>query len=450
MNQGIAAARNGDYPLAIRYFEQARAIVAGEPDIYYNLGLAESRVPGHELRAMAWLGAYLASAVDAPLTTRDAVLALMENLYVKDQANISRLLELLEEAAGQIFSSLGTGQGEELSYQGDILTRDKKGKNLCDAARLWAESGHSELAIKIANNFLRGEYKRNALIHIVEAQAGMGDIAGARQTTGLLVSTDDTSWPYLSIVEAYVRNNDIEAATKTRELIKEAVPGQWAQHAIENGRPMVPGRYTIPADAYDDWLAKLDESDRTHICPLKAAPFLGLSVYLRSFLDGKNSQELFDMLRDTADVLVMAQAIIHEMMMREVDQLRVLRSQEEDKTIAGESEAVPAGKEYAYQGRQVILASERVFDITGKIKSADVFYDPSFPGVRITFQDDAKQALKEFSEQNSGYEAGFILNGRLVCVAVMRDPLNDGVLQITGGGKTMEELRRFASELSGK
>lgn len=54
------------YLLAVRFFEEARKLAPEAPVIYLNLGLAESRIPGRELRAIAWFGAYLAANPTAP------------------------------------------------------------------------------------------------------------------------------------------------------------------------------------------------------------------------------------------------------------------------------------------------------------------------------------------------------------------------------------------------
>src|SRR6266699_1493919 len=57
LNKGIIAAKVPDYLLAIRYFEEARKLAPQAPVIFMNLGLAESKIPGRELRAIAWFGA---------------------------------------------------------------------------------------------------------------------------------------------------------------------------------------------------------------------------------------------------------------------------------------------------------------------------------------------------------------------------------------------------------
>lgn len=45
IKKGILAAKNQDYLLAILYFEDAREIAPDSPELFYNLGLAESQNP---------------------------------------------------------------------------------------------------------------------------------------------------------------------------------------------------------------------------------------------------------------------------------------------------------------------------------------------------------------------------------------------------------------------
>src|SRR5215471_18436290 len=59
MERGIAAARQQDYKLAYRYFLEAQKADPDAPQIWFNLGLAASKLPGYELRALAWFQAYL-------------------------------------------------------------------------------------------------------------------------------------------------------------------------------------------------------------------------------------------------------------------------------------------------------------------------------------------------------------------------------------------------------
>jgi preprotein translocase subunit SecD len=106
-------------------------------------------------------------------------------------------------------------------------------------------------------------------------------------------------------------------------------------------------------------------------------------------------------------------------------------------------------KEYTYQGRQVSLRPEMIFDITGKVENAAVFQDGGFLGISVTLKNNARQALKEFSERNIDQEAGLISKGRLVSVAFIRGAIPDGRLQISGAG-SIDEMMKLAAELSAK
>jgi hypothetical protein len=59
MKKGIMAAKEQEWEIAIQSFQEARKTAPIAPELFYNLGLAESKMPGRELRAIAWFGAYL-------------------------------------------------------------------------------------------------------------------------------------------------------------------------------------------------------------------------------------------------------------------------------------------------------------------------------------------------------------------------------------------------------
>src|SRR5262245_48478893 len=65
-DKGVIAAKQKDYQVAIRFFQEARTLAPDAREIFFNLGLAESKIPGHELRAICWFGAYLAANPNVP------------------------------------------------------------------------------------------------------------------------------------------------------------------------------------------------------------------------------------------------------------------------------------------------------------------------------------------------------------------------------------------------
>src|ERR1700746_1804936 len=54
LDKGLAAAKQQQWDIAIQNFQEARKIAPDAPEIYYDLGLAESRIAGRELRAVSW------------------------------------------------------------------------------------------------------------------------------------------------------------------------------------------------------------------------------------------------------------------------------------------------------------------------------------------------------------------------------------------------------------
>jgi isopentenyl diphosphate isomerase/L-lactate dehydrogenase-like FMN-dependent dehydrogenase len=67
-HEGFIAAKNQEWVVAIKDFQKARETAPNAPELLKNLGLAESKIPGRELRAIAWFGAYLAANTNAPDT----------------------------------------------------------------------------------------------------------------------------------------------------------------------------------------------------------------------------------------------------------------------------------------------------------------------------------------------------------------------------------------------
>lgn len=102
MRKGVIAAKSQDYLLAIRYFEAARKVApyAPAPEIFFNLGLAESKLPGRELRSIAWFGCYLAVSPNAPYTA--AIKEQIGQLEAKSRSNIEHLLAGLKQMASKV------------------------------------------------------------------------------------------------------------------------------------------------------------------------------------------------------------------------------------------------------------------------------------------------------------------------------------------------------------
>lgn len=192
-NKGMIAAELPNYPLAIRYFEDARRLAPETPAIYFNLGLAESNIPGRELRAIAWFGAYLAADPLAPNAA--GVKAEIDALEVKNQSNLLRLISSVEDAANQV-------PGDKSNY-------------LRGVALLWAQAGDIPTAVRIADRILQLQPKESAQAGIARAQAEAGDIVGALNTAGLIGYAVPKTHAQIFIADAQIKSGDISGAQRT-------------------------------------------------------------------------------------------------------------------------------------------------------------------------------------------------------------------------------------------
>ena len=215
MKKGVIAAQQQDYPLALRFFQDARKLAPDAPEVFYNLGLAESKIPGRELRAIAWFGAYLAANPTAPNAT--AVKEQMEVLDVKNQSNTSRFLKTVQAAANLIQDVFHRGWAQK------------------DIASEQAQSGNIAEAQKTANLIQNSLPKSKALIEIAEAKIRAGDLAGAKKTfatarkTADLIDTEPSHGIQTSaslkadmqenITVAQAKSGDISGAQETAALI---------------------------------------------------------------------------------------------------------------------------------------------------------------------------------------------------------------------------------------
>ena len=264
LNKGIIAARVPDYPLAIRYFEEARKLAPQAPVIFMNLGVAESKTPGRELRAIAWFGAYLAASPDAPNAA--AVKEQIAVLEVRNQSNLSRLIKTVQDAAVKLPAT---------TYRDGLFFVNG---SLPPVAILWAKAGDIKAALKVAELLeIKNNVKASTQRDISNAQAASGDIAGAQRTADLIQNAS-----YKSEAQAVIT----EALAKTQPAIQPVVKAS-------------------------DWLEKLDDAIPYALCPLNTEPFLDLAGHLKSLLVSSNKPtRVFYDLHEAANRIISAQSIV--------------------------------------------------------------------------------------------------------------------------------------------
>lgn len=269
LDKGIIAARVPDYLLAIRYFDEARKLAPQAPVVFLNMGLAESRIPGRELRAMAWFGAYLSAYPEAPNAA--VVKEQITVLEVKAQSDISRLLRTLQDAAKQ--------------------TSDYRDENLRFVATLWAESGDVDAAVKVTDLILNLLYKRRAQRDIVRFHVLAGMPGQNSDALKALLSECGDCRAMLD-----------EAKTQTKSDVVNA----------QDGRTF-------------EWLYTLNGGCRSRadmVCSgkglLNAEPFLDLAGYLKSLPRSNDPQQMFASLHGTAKEIATAKNVLDRMLRQQV------------------------------------------------------------------------------------------------------------------------------------
>jgi len=174
IQKGKDAAQQKDYLSAIRYFEQARVAAPNAPEIYGYLGLAESKIGGRELRAVAWYGAYLAANPRAGNAA--AVNSAIAELLKTSENNISLLMKTWETAAANMPDSADRGPHTD-GYRRDFCWMD--------VGQWYASYGNIEDARRIANaiNAVPDPYMAGEVfVAIIDTQLKAGDTAGAKRT----------------------------------------------------------------------------------------------------------------------------------------------------------------------------------------------------------------------------------------------------------------------------
>jgi hypothetical protein len=206
INKGIMAAKLPDYLLAIRYFQDARKIAPAAAEIFFNLGLAESKIPGRELRAICWFSAYLTVNPTAPNAA--AVKEQLRLLLIKSQSNVSQLIRSVQNAAVQI-----------------------KWQFMEEVASLWGESGDITSALKIVDLTDRKDLTKYS---IAETQIETGDILGAQKIADLIEDRGVKSDAQAAIAKAQAEAGDIsgaQAILASAQITADAVDAdQFGEH----------------------------------------------------------------------------------------------------------------------------------------------------------------------------------------------------------------------------
>jgi tetratricopeptide (TPR) repeat protein len=269
MNQGMLAGMRQEWLTAIQNFQEARKTAPNAPELFYNLGLAESHIAGRELRSICWLGAYLTANPSA--SNALAVKSQIDALDIKSHSNNADLIKSVQDAASRIpppvRRSLSTRKGYEgldsLDREAELAANKQPGENikaLVSVALLWARAGDFVTALKtasliqevttsqvqaaIAEAQAKPGHPRSAFLAqdvttasqvqaaIAEAQAKAGDFTNALSTADLVQEPTCKNQAHAAIAEVQAKGGDFPDALRTADLIQDARKKRNVQYDI--------------------------------------------------------------------------------------------------------------------------------------------------------------------------------------------------------------------------
>lgn len=98
--RGYAAAEQGKWVLAIKYFSEAQKAAPESPEVLFNLAFSCSNAGGRDILSIAWYRAYLSAAPKA--ANAQQVRKEIVSLEVKVESNIMDLISLAKDTAAEI------------------------------------------------------------------------------------------------------------------------------------------------------------------------------------------------------------------------------------------------------------------------------------------------------------------------------------------------------------
>jgi tetratricopeptide (TPR) repeat protein len=217
VDEGILRGKQGDHKRAVACFQEARRAAPEAPEVFFYLGVAESKLPGRELRALAWFGAYRSAkpGPSNPAVDRQ-ILALLET----QEATTRRLIKLAQDSAQALIASGDTDQ-----YLGSV-------------AELWADLGDFPAALQTAERLRPAYWKSGTLQSIAESQADLRDFAGAWQTADLVSDAYDAYRARTHIIIALAEAGELAEAREKWAGISKAPELADVPNRLRTGETM--------------------------------------------------------------------------------------------------------------------------------------------------------------------------------------------------------------------
>ena len=227
-DQALAAVKQGDWTAAVEHFEAARAVARGNPIILFNLGLAESMIGGHEIRAAAWFRAYLEGRPNAEnaADVRQEITKLLDI----GKKNVSKHIDLMSQLA-QSWHDYHRWVAAWTALTFGIIVGDPK-RTVGDAIAA-AHSPPPGTDFGISNNVFITLVFAGHTLDAMNLARGVYEIAETHSDARCSASVGQ--YGLLSIALAQARIGDIEGAKATFAKGGDAIAGSRSQLDTEIG-----------------------------------------------------------------------------------------------------------------------------------------------------------------------------------------------------------------------
>lgn len=229
ITKGLTAAKQQQWLVAIRAFDEARTAAPDSPVPLYNLGLAEAQLPGRELRAICWFEAYLdlgpnaenAEAVRQEIARLDAraadtvrnILAALKGSYAAPASKLSSLTASLSIRTNDLDGALATL---------DSVENDQRDSVRYSIAQFLADYGRYPEAVEQAEKTQSESFKRSAYESIVTAKIERGQFSDAKDMLEKVVDGKDLGTTYFDLLfrlaEAEYKSGKVE---ESKALIRD-------------------------------------------------------------------------------------------------------------------------------------------------------------------------------------------------------------------------------------
>ncbi len=237
--RGFEAARKKDFVGAVAEFGKARTLAPKSPEVFYNLGLAESKIPGRELRAVCWLGAYLdfdPNVDNAPAVRSliDAIKSVGVKRFLRATQDIVMTIPDTSErniglqAVVDLWATLGDYPA---AYAANALSSDsyQANRGITAVADDQVRRGNIEDALRTASTIKDAAARGGVLLDVAEMKQKRGDMDGALKVVDGIESPYYKATAYAHLADFMSRTRNFAAAA---DLARKGIA---VVDAIKNG-----------------------------------------------------------------------------------------------------------------------------------------------------------------------------------------------------------------------